>query len=121
VERDTLGNQAVLMRSLGGNERCSPSVFIDGRYVSGLTADDINLWVTPDEVAGIEVYSAAGMVAPFNTGVDGCGSIAIWTRLRPDVPTRSGTRERMSRRAMNALTVAALGLLLGVFVIDARR
>jgi hypothetical protein len=124
VDRDSLGGQTILMRSLGGepgNERCSPAVYIDGRYVSGLTADDINLWVTPDEIAGIEVYPAAGTPAPFNTGVEGCGSIAIWTRLRPDVRSPSSKDERRSRRAMNALAVAAVGLLLGFFVAEIRR
>ncbi|MCR4340045.1 MAG: TonB-dependent receptor [Gemmatimonadaceae bacterium] len=64
-------------------DRCSPAVYIDGHYMRSFGLVDIDDWVHPEEVAGIEVYSA-GMVPPqFQPGMSGCGSIVIWTRIRP--------------------------------------
>jgi hypothetical protein len=63
--------------------QCSPALYLDGRYVpptsGGLTADDLDVWVRPDEIAGVEIYY--GSVPPqFQPGLSGCGSIVIWRR-----------------------------------------
>jgi hypothetical protein len=64
-------------------DRCLPAVYIDGHHMRSFSLEDIDDWVHPEEVAGIEVYSA-GMVPPeFQPGMSGCGSIVIWTRVRP--------------------------------------
>jgi hypothetical protein len=47
-----------------------------------LTADDIDGWVAPDEVAGIEVYMQGTVPAQFQPGLSDCGSIVIWTKRR---------------------------------------
>ncbi len=59
---------------------CNASVFIDGQYMPFLTVEDIDAWVPPHRVAGIEVYSGTFIPADFQVGLNGCGSIAIWTR-----------------------------------------
>lgn len=59
---------------------CNASVFIDGQYMSFLTVEDIDSWVPPQRVAGIEVYSGTFIPAEFQVGLNGCGSIAIWTK-----------------------------------------
>ncbi len=44
-----------------------------------LTADDIDSWVRPQEIAAIEVYT--DVVPPqFQQILLGCGAIAIWTK-----------------------------------------
>jgi hypothetical protein len=59
---------------------CTASVFIDGQYMSFLTIEDIDAFVPPQRVAGIEVYSGTFIPAEFHVGLNGCGSIAIWTK-----------------------------------------
>ena len=67
----------------GASEDCSPAFYIDGIHVPSmageLTAEDIDVWVRPEEIAGVEVYF--DFVPPqFNTGMTGCGSIVIWRK-----------------------------------------
>jgi len=61
---------------------CSPALYVNGRHIptpGSLTADDIDLWARPDEIAGIEVYYES--VPPqFQVALSGCGSIVIWTK-----------------------------------------
>lgn len=55
-------------------------IFIDGRLMNTLSADEIDTWMRPDDIVGIEVYAGAGMPAQFQQGMSACGSIVIWTR-----------------------------------------
>jgi hypothetical protein len=62
---------------------CWPSLYIDNNLVSktdaALTPIDIDAWVRPNEIAGIEIYF--DQVPPqFQRALTGCGSIVIWTR-----------------------------------------
>jgi hypothetical protein len=59
---------------------CNAAVFIDGQYMSFLTIEDIDSWVPPSRLAGIEVYSGSFIPAELQVGLHGCGSIAIWTK-----------------------------------------
>jgi len=59
---------------------CEPAIFIDGHYMRTFTAEDIDDYVPPKNVAGIEVYSGAFVPAEFQIGLGGCGSIVIWTK-----------------------------------------
>lgn len=60
---------------------CSPAIYVDGRnMMDGLSADDIDSWVRPEEVAGIEVYTESSVPAEFQQGLSGCGSVVIWTK-----------------------------------------
>ncbi len=96
LERDSSGQPVLTMRGTF-DPRCRPGVYIDGRYMNDIGAEDIDDWVHPDEIAGIEVYSGTEVPARFNTGMAGvgrvsggdpnagvnvCGSIVVWTRLR---------------------------------------
>jgi hypothetical protein len=106
----------ITLRSMFGG-RCIPSVFIDGTYMFDLSADDIDGFVSPDEIAGIEIYSGLGVPPQFSAGNYGlgpggrpkepCGAVAIWTkqgRKRPPV-TRAA--------ALRAVGFIGLGLLVG--------
>jgi hypothetical protein len=81
---------------------CRPSVFLDGQFIRDLSADDIDSFVQPDEVAGIEVYAGdltppqfralnadlppallSGPSGVTPVGASYCGSIVIWTKRRP--------------------------------------
>lgn len=80
MERDpTTSETQILVR---GNmaEWCSPTVYIDGRHLVGSSADDIDMWVRPKNVAGVEVYSGLGAPLEYQEGMTGCGSILIWTK-----------------------------------------
>jgi hypothetical protein len=81
VDRSALGDTFVSMRGIYA-ERCSPAIYLDGHYMRELTADDIDGWVAPDEVAGIEVYMQGTVPAQFQPGLSDCGSIVIWTKRR---------------------------------------
>ena len=59
---------------------CSPAFYLDGTYLSAsLGADDIDTWVSPAEIAGIEIYPAGTVPAQYQQGLSGCGSIVVWT------------------------------------------
>ncbi len=96
LERDANSQPVLTMRGTF-EPRCRPGVYIDGRYMNDIGAEDIDDWVHPDEIAGIEIYSNTEVPARFNTGMAGvgrvsasdpndavhiCGSIVVWTRLR---------------------------------------
>ena len=55
LERTDIGDTQLLMRGTF-EETCVPSVYINGRYMRDLSADDIDSWVKPSEIAGVEVY-----------------------------------------------------------------
>ncbi|MCY7380672.1 MAG: carboxypeptidase regulatory-like domain-containing protein [Gemmatimonadaceae bacterium] len=59
---------------------CAPVIYIDGRQMNTLSADEIDTWMRPDDIVGIEVYAGAGMPAQFEQGMSACGTIVIWTR-----------------------------------------
>jgi hypothetical protein len=48
--------------------------------MSFMDTSDIDTWVKPSEIAGIEVYSGTMVPGEFQEGLRGCGSIVIWTR-----------------------------------------
>lgn len=76
VER-VFGGETVTMRGAFG--LCLPSVYIDGRYMSGVSASEIGDWIMPRDIAGIEVYTDS--VPPqFQEGLAGCGSIVLWRK-----------------------------------------
>lgn len=69
----------ILMRG-AVDEWCSPVIYLDGRQMNDLTVDEIDTWVRPKEITGIEVYAGAGLPAAYQQGMTSCGSIVIWTR-----------------------------------------
>ena len=111
VERSMLGETGITMRGPFA-DRCSPAVYIDGNYMSVLSADDIDNWVSPEEVAGIEIYLGPAIPPQFSRGMASCGSIVIWTKPR----TASGYRSSWKVRVAKVLGLAALALLIDTFV-----
>jgi hypothetical protein len=79
IERDSLGNKWLTMRSntLRASS-CFPAIFIDGMHLRGLTTADLDGIVRPSELFGVEIYRAANAPVEFNHQ-DGCGTILIWT------------------------------------------
>jgi hypothetical protein len=59
---------------------CFPTFFIDGHQVNSLTAEEIDSWVRPEELAGIEVYTDATVPPQFRLALSGCGSILLWRK-----------------------------------------
>jgi outer membrane cobalamin receptor len=83
VLRRTPGMQVSPGRGYGnvvrGRGGCTPSVVLDGMPIQG-GADDIDSFVRPSEVSGIEVYSGMGG-APVEYGnMNGCGMVLVWTK-----------------------------------------
>jgi len=80
IERDSLGNRFITMRSNTlRSSRCLPSIFVDGMSMRGLTAADIDGLVRPGDLVGVEVYRAANAPVEFSEQ-DGCGTILLWTK-----------------------------------------
>lgn len=79
-----IATDAGTIRIRRGDTDCSPSLYLNGVQISSmvlgdLSADDIDSWVRPHEIAAIEVY---GDIVPpqFQQIHLGCGAIAIWTK-----------------------------------------
>ncbi len=96
VNPDTTGSLAGVMRTSDDNaatspevvivmrgtfsHRCIPAIFFNGLSMMYLTARDVDSFMSPNEIAGIEVYTAEQAPTQFANLVKGCGSIAFWTR-----------------------------------------
>lgn len=107
VERTGL-EAAITMRGIF-TSRCLPAVYIDGHHMRGLSGAEIDTWVHPEEIAGVEIYSS-GLVPPqFDSGMSGCGSIVFWTQPRPGAANAGP----LLPRVLKMLAVAAVGLALG--------
>ena len=88
--RGTFGER-ILMRGASVADACSPTIYLNGQPMYDLSADEIDTWVRPKEIAGIEIYAGPGVPAEYQQGLSGglmsrgelrepCGSILIWTR-----------------------------------------
>ncbi|MDQ3996475.1 MAG: Plug and carboxypeptidase regulatory-like domain-containing protein [Gemmatimonadota bacterium] len=81
-------DSAILMRDFFTGDFCEPVVFIDGIRMTQLSARDIDMWVRPEELAGMEVYTRSEQAPPEFTTPEGCGALVLWTRR----PTRQPRR-----------------------------
>jgi hypothetical protein len=113
VERTGLGETQIQMRGTF-EELCFPGVYIDGQFMRDLSADDIDTWVNPNEVGGIEIYTGPGTPVQFTPGMAGgglaqqvCGSIVIWTKPLARAP-------RASWKARVAKVVGLGAIVLGI-------
>jgi hypothetical protein len=79
VERDGLGDALLSMRGMF-QERCNPAIYIDDHYFPNFTADDIDNYVKPNRIMGIEVYTRGSTPPQFEPGLSGCGAVVIWTK-----------------------------------------
>ena len=61
---------------------CSPAVWVDGQYQGELAADELDGWIDPKRVVGLELYAGSVVPQEFSRGMVGteCGSLVIWTR-----------------------------------------
>jgi hypothetical protein len=66
----------VLMR---GN--CRPTVYVNGMRMDDNAASELDQYVNPDEVTGVEVYTTAGR--PMEFWGNNCGSVVIWAGMLP--------------------------------------
>ena len=64
----------------GSGDWCSPAIFLDGQLLRGLSTQDLDEWVHPEVIVGIEVYRGISVPAQFQAALIGCGSIVIWTK-----------------------------------------
>lgn len=71
--------KSVLMRGFVSG-RCRPAIYINGNWIPNTTSTDVDVFVKPGELLGIEVYSATQVPPQFQPGLSGCGSILFWTK-----------------------------------------
>jgi hypothetical protein len=81
-------DSALLMRDMYTGGYCTPTVYIDGAAIRDLTAREVDSWVRPDEIAGMEIYSRAGGAPAEFTRLDGCGAVVVWTKRPTPRPKR---------------------------------
>jgi hypothetical protein len=79
VERSTDGDTMLSMSGMF-TERCAPAVYIDDHRFQNFTADDVDEYVKPNRIMGIEVYTRGATPPQFEPGLSGCGAIVIWTK-----------------------------------------
>lgn len=71
----------ILMRGTF-EDQCKPEFFLDNRYLGQLGPEDLDAFVRPGNIAGIEAYAGSMAPAEFNLGMGSahCGVIVIWTK-----------------------------------------
>lgn len=76
----------IQMRGIFG-ERCAPTFFLNGAMMNALSANDLDLFVKPELIVGLEVYTPGTAPPQFqnygageSAGSNACGSIVMWTR-----------------------------------------
>ncbi len=72
-------DRRILMRGISG-DWCAPVIYLDGLAQPGLGADEIDAWLEPKDIEGIEIYSEATVPTQFQKWRGGCGSIMIWKK-----------------------------------------
>lgn len=66
-----------------GTQRCVPTFFVDGLR-SFLSGPEMDMFYVSTDIAAVEVYPRAAQVPfEFQTGLTGCGVVAVWTRPPP--------------------------------------
>ena len=75
----SMTDKRILMRGIAG-DWCAPVIYLDGLAMPGLGADDIDAYLMPKDIEGIEVYSEATVPTQFQKWRGGCGSIMIWKK-----------------------------------------
>lgn len=61
-------------------ERCDPAIYVNGALMTGLLAPDLDMFVRPRDIVGIEIYQSGQVPPQFQAGLTGCGSLVFWTR-----------------------------------------
>ena len=71
--------RSILMRGTTTN-RCIPAIYINGNWMQNIVITDIDAFMRPESLEGIEIYSATQTPPQFQPGLTGCGSIVFWRR-----------------------------------------
>jgi hypothetical protein len=79
IELSNDNTHTVKIRMRGDQGACTPAIFLDGKQLVYFDLTDLNSLVQPEELGGMEVYSAAMTPAQFRTKL-GCGTILVWTK-----------------------------------------
>ena len=80
VDMDPETRERYLMVRGNVGDWCQAAIYLNGRQLHGVSADDMDIWVHPKEIAGVEIYAGLGAPIEYQFGMSGCGSILIWTR-----------------------------------------
>lgn len=59
---------------------CPPSLYLDGNFVPGISASEIDSWIPPARLAGLEVYSEATAPRQYRQPGSTRGSLLLWSR-----------------------------------------
>lgn len=79
LDRTMDAQEKVMMRGVF-EDRCEPAIYINGQWMNGVTSGDLDGFIRPNEIAGIEVYMAGQVPTQFQPGLGGCGSLVFWTK-----------------------------------------
>lgn len=77
---DDLGNTRLTVRGGAGLDECEPTLFLNGMAMYGVDTFELDAFVKPKEIMGIEVYTGISVPGRFQTGQSACGAIVIWTK-----------------------------------------
>jgi hypothetical protein len=66
--------------ALRGTEDCPAELYVDGQYLFDVTTVDLDHWVQPQRVRGVELYLPTTTPPQFQQPLNACGSIVIWTK-----------------------------------------
>lgn len=65
----------------GFDTNCTAEVYVDGHLLRGITAQELDGIVAPENIVGMEVYSTGSpKPAQFDSGMSGCGALVIWQK-----------------------------------------
>lgn len=105
-------DRRLLVRGIGG-DYCEAALFVNGVQVNVGGADaDLDSWVDPAEIGGIEIYTGTTAPSRFDGGPSRCGSIVVWTRP----PLRPRSRMPTTQRAIRTGGVMALSVVVAVLL-----
>jgi hypothetical protein len=79
VDLSTDNAHNVKLRMRGAQGSCTPAIFVDGKQLVYWELADLNSLIQPDQIGGIELYTAPMTPAEFRTKTL-CGTIVVWTR-----------------------------------------
>jgi hypothetical protein len=98
ISVDGSGERILQMRSLFVGDflhndvqtHCAPAVYVDGFRIPSLMdssmkplplpLSDIDSWIEPNRIGGIEIYQAGQVPSEFAEAMNGCGAIVIWRK-----------------------------------------
>jgi hypothetical protein len=80
IDRDSSGFDTKILLRASVDDWCYPAIYVNGHYMRDLDTDDLDAWMRPSDILGIEVYAGVAAPVQYQQGMTGCGSILIWTK-----------------------------------------